>query len=83
LTQVGEPASGEQLHLAIELEVTGVDDGQATGLQYANSERSERLAERDPLVVVRRVGHDGVHGLVREVGEHLPEVTRAKLPGFA
>ena len=34
---VGEPASGEQLHLAVELEVAGVDDGQATGLQHAEA----------------------------------------------
>jgi hypothetical protein len=57
---VGEAASGEQFHLAIELEVTGIDDGQSSGLEYAESEGSERLVERDPLVVVGRVRHDGV-----------------------
>jgi hypothetical protein len=44
---VGESASGEQFHLAIELKVPGIHDGQATGLQYANREGSERLVERD------------------------------------
>ena len=73
----------EQLHLAVELKVSGVHDGQVTGLQHAKSEGSERFVERDALVVVGRVGHDSVHGLVCQVREHLPEVARPKLPRVA
>ena len=83
MPHVRETTSGEEVHLPVELEVPGIDDRQAARLQNAKSEGRERLEDGDAVGVVGRVGHDGVDGLVTQVGEHLSEVPGAKLPCVA
>ena len=63
--------------------MAGVDRRQASGLEHTEAKGTERLVKRDAVIVVGRVGHNGIDGLVRQVGERLSEVTGAKLPRVA